>query len=94
MSKKVKIPRKIKSEKSRKMLEFYPNLNINSGMLQDQTDNVLNTSLECGRPGKKITFQMKNRKTTIFLWFVLKKVVVGKFMEKFPETNEYKLKIY
>jgi hypothetical protein len=45
-----------------KMLEFYPNLNINSGMLQDQTDNVLNTSLECGRPGKKITFQMKSHK--------------------------------
>lgn len=46
-----------------KMLEFYPSLNINSGLIQDQSDNVLNTSLECGQAGKKenLKFVMKKK---------------------------------
>lgn len=33
------------------MLEFYPNLNINSGMIQEQSESILKTS--CGRTGNR-----------------------------------------
>lgn len=33
------------------MLDFYPNLNINSGMLQDQCSDI-KASLGCGQAGK------------------------------------------
>lgn len=38
-------------KKLKKMLEFYPNLNINSGMIQEQSESILKTS--CGRTGNK-----------------------------------------
>lgn len=39
------------NNKPKEMLEFYPNLNINSGMIQEQSESILKTS--CGRTGNK-----------------------------------------
>lgn len=49
-----RIVQQIKTEynnKQKEMLEFYPNLNINSGMIQEQSESILKTS--CGRTGNK-----------------------------------------